>query len=332
MPAEITFVMPAYNAEKYIATAIESLQNQSVSDWKLIIVNDCSTDSTLQVAQNFACFDSRISVVSTAAPSGSAYIPRKLAVELSDTEYISPLDADDWIGPGYIEDLLRLARGHSVDIVFPSMWRAVDDGHVDRERYEPVDDTFFDRVFKGPELVKFTLDGWRIGANGGLLRRDVYLRALAEITTDMNLIYADELLTRHLLLHAAYVTFSRCGYFYRYNELSVTRISSPRTFEYLINNRFLIDLCDKKFSSGSEEFILAHRQNFHGIFNALTQLNRSSLNRSDRGMVVSMIEECRRKIDHKTVKSNVSPRYYALLGLPLPVIALILRIYDRLKG
>ena len=52
--------MPAYNAEKWIARAILSLQHQTISDWELCIVDDASTDSTIQVVENFMREDNRI--------------------------------------------------------------------------------------------------------------------------------------------------------------------------------------------------------------------------------------------------------------------------------
>jgi len=75
--------MPAYNAEKYIGAAIESVLNQTFSDWELIIADDCSTDSTPEIAKSYAAQDSRIRVLKTAAPSGSPYQPRKAAISVA---------------------------------------------------------------------------------------------------------------------------------------------------------------------------------------------------------------------------------------------------------
>ena len=61
---KVTVLMPAYNAEKYIGTAIESILNQTYKDFEFIIVNDCSTDNTLRIINDYAKKDKRIRVIS----------------------------------------------------------------------------------------------------------------------------------------------------------------------------------------------------------------------------------------------------------------------------
>ena len=56
----VSIIMPAYNASAYIAEAIQSVLDQAWTNWELIIVDDGSTDDTLQIAQRFATKDNRI--------------------------------------------------------------------------------------------------------------------------------------------------------------------------------------------------------------------------------------------------------------------------------
>ena len=60
---KISVVVPVYNCEKYIERAIESVIKQTYDNWELIIVNDGSKDSSLQIAQKFAGKDARIKVI-----------------------------------------------------------------------------------------------------------------------------------------------------------------------------------------------------------------------------------------------------------------------------
>lgn len=59
---KISVVLPTYNGSKYLAESIKSIINQTFTDWELIIINDCSTDNTLEIANSFAEKDSRIKV------------------------------------------------------------------------------------------------------------------------------------------------------------------------------------------------------------------------------------------------------------------------------
>ena len=91
----VSFVMPAYNVAQYLPTAVEAIKAQTMTDWELIIVDDCSSDNTLEIAQSYAGEDSRIRLLQTERQSGGAYIPRKIAIENAESEIIAPLDADD---------------------------------------------------------------------------------------------------------------------------------------------------------------------------------------------------------------------------------------------
>jgi len=59
---KISIILPVYNGEKYIAKSIESIINQTYTNWELIIVNDCSKDNTLKICKSFAAKDKRIKV------------------------------------------------------------------------------------------------------------------------------------------------------------------------------------------------------------------------------------------------------------------------------
>ena len=75
--AKITVVMPAYNAAKYIKEAIDSVLNQTFLDWELVIVDDCSTDSTYSIILQYELQDSRIRVYQMPQNSGSAFRQEK---------------------------------------------------------------------------------------------------------------------------------------------------------------------------------------------------------------------------------------------------------------
>lgn len=64
MIPKISVILPSYNGERYIAQSIQSVIDQTEQDWELIIVNDCSTDNTLKICEQFAKQDSRIKVIS----------------------------------------------------------------------------------------------------------------------------------------------------------------------------------------------------------------------------------------------------------------------------
>lgn len=96
----VSVIMPAYNAEKYIGKAIESILNQTYLRIELLIIDDVSTDSTMEVVARYK--DSRIRVFHNSQNQGIAY-SRNVGLDNAKGEYIAILDDDDLATPQRIE-------------------------------------------------------------------------------------------------------------------------------------------------------------------------------------------------------------------------------------
>jgi len=94
---KVSVIMPAFNREKYIAESIESVLAQSFKDFELIVVDDGSTDKTVEIARGIAASDQRVRIETNGKNLGIAKT-RNRALELARAEYIALLDSDDiWI-------------------------------------------------------------------------------------------------------------------------------------------------------------------------------------------------------------------------------------------
>jgi len=103
-PIAFSVIIPLYNKERSIASTIESVLKQTYSNFELIIVNDGSTDQSLEVAQSFK--DSRIQIISK--DNGGVSSARNLGIELSQNQFIVFLDADDLWLPFCLEEFRTL--------------------------------------------------------------------------------------------------------------------------------------------------------------------------------------------------------------------------------
>lgn len=93
----VSIIMPAYNAESYIASAIDSILNQSYQNWELLVVNDASADTTGKIVQEIQKKDPRITLLTNAANMGIAG-SRNVALENAKGRFIAFLDSDDlWL-------------------------------------------------------------------------------------------------------------------------------------------------------------------------------------------------------------------------------------------
>jgi len=114
----ITIGMPFYNAENYLKDAISSIINQDIKDWELILVNDGSTDRSLDVAKTFK--DPRIKIFSDGDNKGLSSRLNQIN-EIAKFDLIARMDADDISAPNRLsEQLKKLAQGNS-DICFTAM-------------------------------------------------------------------------------------------------------------------------------------------------------------------------------------------------------------------
>lgn len=94
MPA-LSVIIPIYKAEKYIKQCVESILNQTFTDFELILVDDGSPDACAEICDVFAEKDSRVRVIHK--ENGGAQSARKNGLERAKGRYISFIDADDWI-------------------------------------------------------------------------------------------------------------------------------------------------------------------------------------------------------------------------------------------
>ena len=82
----VSIITPSYNSEKYISQTIQSVLNQTHKNWELIIVDDCSTDTTEQIVNEYASADDRIKFYKLPSNQGSG-VARNFAVEKTKGNY-----------------------------------------------------------------------------------------------------------------------------------------------------------------------------------------------------------------------------------------------------
>lgn len=114
----VSIIVPAYNCEPYLAAALQSIQNQTYFDLEIIVVDDGSTDDTLNIARQIASDDARVRVI-TQANSGKPAATRNAGLRIATGEFVAFLDGDDVYLPEKIErELAVLQAQPDVDIVF----------------------------------------------------------------------------------------------------------------------------------------------------------------------------------------------------------------------
>ena len=111
----ISVIVPVYNAEQYIKNCVQSIQNQTCSDFELILINDGSTDSSLNICKNLAEEDKRIKVINQVNAGASA--ARNTGLKHVTGKYVVFVDSDDYVSPYYLENLYLAAQVGNYELV-----------------------------------------------------------------------------------------------------------------------------------------------------------------------------------------------------------------------
>lgn len=120
-----SIITPSYNSALYISDTITSVISQSYTDWEMIIVDDFSTDRSLDIIMDYSQQDSRIKIIRHSENSGVA-IARNTAIEKAKGRYITFLDSDDQWLPHKLElQLEQFKKG--ADVVYSSYYRFFED-------------------------------------------------------------------------------------------------------------------------------------------------------------------------------------------------------------
>ena len=124
-------IIPLYNKAPYVAKAIESVLGQTYRDFEVIVIDDGSTDQSLEVAKTFE--NKSITIVSQ--PNSGVSTARNNGVKIAKYPYICFLDADDWWHPTFLEEMKRLITDFSDAGIYGSGYYIVKNG---QERIAPI--------------------------------------------------------------------------------------------------------------------------------------------------------------------------------------------------
>jgi glycosyltransferase involved in cell wall biosynthesis len=109
----VSVVTPVYNGAEFIRECIESVLSQTYANWEYVIVDNCSTDGTLEIAREYEAGDPRIRVVAAHVFVGQLENGNRTIREIApESEYTKVLHADDWMFPECLERMVELAERH----------------------------------------------------------------------------------------------------------------------------------------------------------------------------------------------------------------------------
>ena len=322
-------IIPAYNVAEDLGRCLESVISQDFADWEAVIVDDCSSDATLSVAGRYAEADARIKVFKSENNSGGAYVPRVRAASLAAGKFLVIIDADDYVTPDLLSLHYDKISKEGADLAVPEMWR-VEGARI--FKFLPIAEFDDSAVWEGRELVERTLRYWQFPMAGFAVRREVYLAADASLSPeDKKSVFADELLSRWVLFLSGKVAFTAARYYYRLNPASVTRTDSVRFVrDKMMTCNSLISMTEKTFGCLSAVNLIAFDNKFLSAVDSLRLANEHALKRHEIKKIEETVASEMNGFPYSLLRRRMSPRYLALMRLPVPLARRLLKLLDHL--
>lgn len=125
MNPTVSIIVPVYNAQRTLRRCIDSVLNQTFSDFELLLVDDGSKDESGEICDSYALRDERVKVFHIENSGVSA--ARNVALDRARGEYLQFLDSDDWITADATQQFVRAARKYDCDMVISDFYRVVND-------------------------------------------------------------------------------------------------------------------------------------------------------------------------------------------------------------
>ena len=115
----VSVIIPMYNVEKYIAETLNSILAQSFKNFEVVVVDDCSTDDSVKIAESFIPkFAGRLKIMKLHINNGNPAVPRNLGLTMSRGKYVFFMDSDDAIIKTALEEVYNLAEKFQADVIY----------------------------------------------------------------------------------------------------------------------------------------------------------------------------------------------------------------------
>lgn len=115
---KLSIVVPVYNTGAYLEQCLRSILAQTERAIEVIVVNDGSSDNSLEIIERLRQTDARITLINNSKPSGNPGTPRNQGIAIAHGKYLGFVDSDDWVDPDYFERLLKVIEQDDLDIAF----------------------------------------------------------------------------------------------------------------------------------------------------------------------------------------------------------------------
>lgn len=330
----ITIIIPVYNAENWIADCINSILIQTVSYWKLLLVDDGSVDNSGTICDEYAKNYSRINVVHQ--KNGGPGKARNVGIETCDTPWFTFVDADDKLMPTYLENFHVENCLDMRTLSCQGFKRVNMKGENLGEQYD-----FIDSIYTGKDFLKKAFeenDLYSYGQSvGKLYNKFICDKYDIRLNTD---IYwcEDHLFYLQYLLHVKEIQLhSGCLYLYQFCEGQTTlthRILPYKEALNIFHNMYdAANAIVQKYTL--ENSVVMKKINYHsitaGFSLVINSLYKEENDFQKRMLILAILHSDMKKMYKRYNPNKFKGKIIGLmfLYLPLPILDIILKYFIR---
>lgn len=225
----VSVVTPVYNVEKYLRECLDSIIAQSYENWKLILVDDASSDRSGEICDEYALRDERISVIHH-EKNGGLSMARNSGIETADGDFITFIDSDDIISPEYLNILVNESLKQDADIVVSPLATFKASKELNNQTAKQNGRTIVHAPEEAVEKTLYQTTGLTCSSCGKLFRKSLW----DGIRFTKGILYEDLDVFYKIFLKAnKIVEIEDSLYYYRQNPDSILGVFNPKRMDVL---------------------------------------------------------------------------------------------------
>ncbi|MDR1773791.1 MAG: glycosyltransferase [Clostridioides sp.] len=159
----VSIITPVYNSGKFLSETIESIQKQTYTNWQLLLVDDCSSDNSVEIIKDYQKHDSRIKFIQLEKNSGAA-VSRNVGLKNAEGRFVAFVDSDDLWNSKKLETQVNYMLKENIGFTFTSY------------RYMKEDGTRTNKVARAPKKIDYEnlLKNTIIGCSTVVIDKDIF--------------------------------------------------------------------------------------------------------------------------------------------------------------
>ena len=239
----ISVIVPIYKVEKYLRRCVDSILNQSYTDFELLLIDDGSPDCCPQICDDYARQDERVRVFHKI--NGGLSDARNYGLDRMKGEYVSFIDSDDYVGPDYLKILVELTEQYTVPVAAVAHLCVYNAGAA----FSPSKD--IRRIIPNSEIIKAMAQGQIIfSAWGKLIHKDLF----AQERFPVGYLFEDNLLMPYLLCgcDAIACSTSRQYYWLKRPDSIMGTVSEKKVYDWEEGIDRLLDYAENRYPNSAK--------------------------------------------------------------------------------